>query len=317
MVDDSLVWVDSSGLCVMTQGSQPRLISPELRELFLSRVQHAQLRWACAATNNQRRQYVVTLPFRESAPRIDRRVTAELRRSTADSGIETSSWRFGILGDPALTCIVEVDDEFGGPERLVGLDEYGFAWDLDQRDIAEIGELADFVARADSLHGVTITGSSVPTESASLFRGQTFSSGGIFSRVLALTPSAIMLDESVVSVSGSAAVGVMRHLWRSRWMDFDAPDKTKSIKRLDLYFSEDSQPGIVRVRVYTNRARPALLYENNRVESSGVALLRNISSSCWRHLQVVIDIPDPEIGDPSLHFEVTKLVFLVEDVDPA
>jgi len=319
MVEDSLVWIDSSGVCVMTQGSQPRLISPELRQLFLERVQHAQLGWACAASNNQRRQYVCTLPFKDAAPRIDKRITAELRRTTADSGIQSSSWRFGILGDPALVCMVEVDDEFGGPERLVGFDEYGFAWDLDQRETSRVGSGEAFLATEDSDYGVEGDDLFFEAQLASIARGQLASLAGNYARVLAASGDAVLLDGDPIG-GGNSTIGVQRYSWSSRWMDFDAPEREKTLKRLDIYFSEDSFPSLVRVRLYVNRGAPQLFYENINVNSRGVALLSNVPSGCWRHVQVVIDLPMP-VGSSrdvtDAHFEVTKIVFLVEDQDPA
>lgn len=305
MVEDSLVWVDSSGLCAMQPGGTPRLISPALRDLFRSNVKRSSLEFAAAGVSMTRRQYVVALEVNSGR----RRITAEMRRDTTEIGAESTSWRFGFDADPDVTAMTQVDDAFGGPERLIGFDVYGFAYELDVRSTALVGsgELVELSA-AEEWGAVAAN----DLDRASLVRGQKVRVGDSVFTALATDGERLITRET--PVAGVASIGAKRTLWASQWLDFDAPSMKKEIKRIDLHFDEDSTPGYVRVRVYRNRSEPALCYEKS-VSVSAVAQV-HAHVACAQHIQIVIDRPVP-VADQDLdfHFEITKIVCEISNVD--
>lgn len=309
MVDESLVWLDSAGICAMQPGSPPRLISPPLRDLFRVDVVRSQLGLACAASNTLRRQYVVAVEMTDGP----RRITAELRRETRDTGIEATNWRFGFLVDPSVSAMTSIDDAFGGIERLIGFDEYGFAWELDRDEdsLVGLGQIAESTS-SSSEYGITVSGAD-GVEHASLVRGQAVRVGDAFATALASDGASLLLRSHTLT-TGYLSIGAHRTRWASQWVDFGAPSRTKFIKRIDVHFGEHSTSGVVRLRVYTNRNAPKLAFLG--LFPVGAVAKINAQIACALHIQVVIDRPAPDDGQElDFRLEVTKVAVLVQDVD--
>lgn len=307
MVEESLVWLDSAGICAMTQGSSPRLISPELRDFFIATAKHSGLSLAAAGVNTTRRQYVVALDTIEG----QRSVTAESRRQTRETGIESMAWRFGILADPSLSAYTAVDDEFGGPETLLGFDRYGFAWELDREESSLVGQGALVTVTAD---GYELALESEALATASLVRGQPVRRGELTLDALCSDGFDILVPGGVGA--GVASVGARRFSWSSQWLDFGLPSRKKEIKHVHVYFGESSTSGLARVRVYVDREAPKVA--GTWIVNVTRPALLSPAIMCMRHVQVVIDRPVPALGQVlDFKIEVTKVVLLVADVDPS
>lgn len=318
-VEDSVMWLDSAGICAMTQGSLPQLISPPLRDLFRTRVKHTQLGFASAATNLTRRQYVLALSD-DPEGEISLRVTAEMRRDRSESGIESTSWRFGLQRDPATSALATVDDEFGGPERTVGFDGYGFGYYLDTVKSNKVGLGAHVTVNSSGTGGLVLASLPTGATSASFLRGQLVRIGENYTRALAgkigaSTAYLLTDDDLSVSAVSKATIGAMRSSWTSKWMDFGQPNLIKALKGLDVYFNRVQSSGDVRLRVYANYSDTPM-YTHIMDAGSGNAIVP-VPRGCFRYLQLVVDRPAPDgAQDLDISYEVTKIVLLVEDQDP-
>jgi hypothetical protein len=328
-LDNRLYWAAPRGIMLFGGTGTPIYVSPKLEPYFRDTIDPRHLPRIHAAINRDRNQYVFTVK------RIDDRYTHERIGIEFDhelagtvQGLRNPALhRITRYQDPSCTALMEVDDEAGGPRKLVGLTEEGFAVWMDEPTVFAARGTDTEIWGDTSASGTTPGASNFPARfplagtpsldrSLEGIRGERVrwinSGAELVGVAVYAEASAIVidLDPAATPDDGSLfVVGNRLFAWISKHWDFDTPDLSKKAYFLDITRAAGGAGSLnvgLRKDLAATNLFSRVLDLTKTTGELGIGELQN-----WQYIQVAMssvstEVPEFEVLDIAVRWIETE-----------
>lgn len=331
-LDNTKYWLDVRGPMSFGGTGKPVYLGSKLEPYFRDTADSEGFVVAAAAINRFRSQYVFVLKAAASDYQHDRfafEFDHELSGIFADLGRQALH-RITFYRDPNLTALTEVDSRDGGPRRLVGGTEEGFAVWLDQSatTLVMLGDTAavhgdnSLAAGASSTTTKLILSGSpnvdVDLEGPRGARVRWLDGTANAEAVVLFAESlSLHLDRvtsSTLPASGAAlTLGEKLYLWKSKAFPFGNPGEHKKLYWVDL-IRVPKASGSLKFDLFHDLATAAFSFSTARtLDLTSATEEIGVGEAQFRKIYQVQLSTDAD--DSDVEFELLDLSFRVGDTD--